>query len=161
MNNPGRQQTRSTVIALLAGLLFGTGLILSGMTTPANVLAFLDIAGAWNPALAIVMATAIMVAAPAFLLIRRRQRTLLGATTALTNRKPLDKTLLAGSAIFGVGWGLSGICPGPGLVIAASGSIGALVFVASMIIGMLIVARLQRTPVSTDDTLPETGDSAR
>lgn len=160
MNHLINRQPVSTVIALLAGLLFGTGLILSGMTTPANVLAFLDIAGHWSPALAIVMATAIAVATPAFWLVRRRQHTLLGATTALSNRKPVDKTLLAGSAIFGVGWGLSGICPGPGLVIAASGSAGALVFVASMGIGMLIVARLQRTPVSTDDTLPETDESA-
>lgn len=160
MNRLVRRQPLSTAIALLAGLLFGTGLILSGMTTPANVLAFLDIAGHWNPALAIVMGTAVAVAAPAFWLIRRRQHTLLGATTALTNRKPVDKTLLVGSAIFGVGWGLSGICPGPGLVIAASGSVGALVFVASMSIGMLIVARLQHTPVSTDDTLPETEDAA-
>ncbi|MDI1302628.1 MAG: hypothetical protein PSX71_12040 [bacterium] len=160
MNHFANRQPVSTVIALLSGLLFGTGLILSGMTTPANVLAFLDVAGHWNPALAIVMGTAVAVAAPAFWLVRRRQHTLLGAATALSNRKPVDKTLLAGSAIFGAGWGLSGICPGPGLVIAASGSTGALVFVAGMGIGMLIVARLQRTPVSTDDTLPETEESA-
>lgn len=159
MNRLAQPQTVSTLIALIAGLFFGCGLILSGMTTPANVLAFLDIAGQWNPALAIVMATAIAVSAPAFWLIRRRQLTLLGAATTLTNRKPLDKTLLTGSAVFGIGWGLSGICPGPGLMIAASGSAGALVFVASMATGMFITAKLQRTPASTDDTLPETEES--
>ena len=150
------RQPVSTFAAFLAGLLFGTGLLLSGMTTPANVLAFLDIAGAWNPALAIVMASAIAVAAPAFLLVRRRQHTLLGAATALTNTRPLDRPLLAGSAVFGVGWGLSGICPGPGLVIAASGSTGALVFVAAMSAGMWLVARAERSARVSDDTLPET-----
>lgn len=149
------RQPVSTLVAFLAGLLFGTGLLLSGMTTPANVLAFLDIAGAWNPALAIVMASAITVAAPAFYLVRRRRRTLLGAASALDNRRPVDRALLVGSAVFGVGWGLSGICPGPGLVIAASGSAGALVFVATMSAGMRVAAHLQRNWQASDDTLPD------
>lgn len=145
----------STVIAFVSGLLFGTGLLLSGMTTPANVLAFLDIAGQWNPALAIVMASAIAVAAPAFHVVRKRQHTLLGASAPLSNRKPVDRALFIGSAVFGAGWGLSGICPGPGLVIAASGSAGALVFVIAMSVGMLLVARFQQAGQASDDTLPE------
>lgn len=140
---------RRTVIALLAGLLFGSGLVLSGMTTPANIIAFLDIAGDWNPALAIVMASAIAVAAPAFLVVRRRQRTLLGEATALDNRRPVDRSLVLGSAIFGAGWGLSGICPGPGLVIAASGSVGAVVFVIAVSAGMLAIARWQKRSASS------------
>jgi hypothetical protein len=140
---------RRTVIALLAGLLFGSGLVLSGMTTPANIIAFLDIAGDWNPALAIVMASAIAVAAPAFLVMRRRQRTLLGEATSLDNRRPVDRSLVLGSAIFGAGWGLSGICPGPGLVIAASGSVSAVVFVIAVSAGMLAVARWQKRGASS------------
>ena len=133
----------TTLIALLAGLLFGTGLVLSGMTTPANILAFLDLAGNWDPALAIVMASAIAVAAPAFFYVRRHQRTLTGTAVSLSNRRPVDKPLLIGSAIFGLGWGLSGICPGPGLVIAVSGSIGALVFVIAVSAGIWLAPRLQ------------------
>lgn len=139
---------RRTLVALLAGLLFGSGLVLSGMTTPANIIAFLDIAGDWNPALAIVMASAIAVAAPAFLVVRRRRRTLLGEATVLDNRRPVDKALVVGSAVFGIGWGLSGICPGPGLVIAVSGSGGAVVFVIAVSIGMLAVAQWQRRSTS-------------
>lgn len=146
---------RQALVAFLAGLLFGTGLLLSGMTTPANVLAFLDIAGHWNPALAVVMGTAVAVALPAFLYVRRRQRTLLGAPAALSNRRPLDRRLLLGSAVFGAGWGLSGICPGPGLMIAASGSAGGLVFVATMSLGMWLCDRLDNRLRSGDDTLPD------
>lgn len=140
---------RRTFIALLAGLLFGSGLVLSGMTTPANILAFLDIAGDWDPSLAIVMATAIAVAAPAFFHVRRQQRTLLGEAVTLDNRRPVDKPLLIGSALFGIGWGLSGICPGPGLVIAVSGSIGAVVFVVAVSLGMLGAARWQNRKSAT------------
>lgn len=146
---------RQTLTAFLAGLLFGGGLLLSGMTTPANVLAFLDLAGAWNPALAVVMASAVLVAAPAFWWVRRRQRTLLGTPAPLANRRPLDRRLFLGSALFGIGWGLSGICPGPGLVIAAGGSAGGLVFVATMSLGMWLVAQRERSREAGDDTLPE------
>lgn len=138
-----KKPDRITFIAFAAGLLFGTGLVLSGMTTPANITAFLDIAGDWDPSLAVVMAFAIAVAAPAFYWMRKKQQTLLGASCALSNKRPLDKRLLLGSAIFGVGWGLAGICPGPGLVIAVSGSVGAVIFVLAMSLGMWIAARLQ------------------
>lgn len=124
------------VSAYVSGLLFGAGLMLSGMTDPANVLAFLDVAGQWNPALAVVMATAVAVAAPVFYGMRRRQRTLFGEPVALNNRRPIDRYLIGGSLLFGVGWGLSGICPGPGLMLAAGAEPSALVFVTAMTVGM-------------------------
>jgi len=121
--------------AFLAGAIFGAGLLLSGMTNPANVLGFLDLFGAWRPQLALVMAAAIAVAAPAFLLIRRRQRDLRGEPVELPRRSGVDSRLLAGAAIFGVGWGLSGICPGPGVVLLASGKPLVIVFVAALLAG--------------------------
>jgi uncharacterized membrane protein YedE/YeeE len=86
------------------------------MTDPANVLGFLDVFGAWRPQLALVMGAAVLVAAPAFLFVRRQNRDLLGDPVDLPDRRRIDKPLLAGAAIFGVGWGMSGICPGPGIV---------------------------------------------
>lgn len=130
--------------ALVAGLLFGGGLMLSGMTNPATVLAFLDVAGEWNPALAFTMAGAILVAAPAFLFVRRRSRSLLGAEIRLPDRERIDAPLVGGSALFGIGWGLSGICPGPGIVLLAGGSVQALTFVGSVIVGTLIARFLPR-----------------
>jgi uncharacterized protein len=124
------------VPALFAGLLFGTGLIVSGMTDPQNVLAFLDIAGNWNPALAVVMATAIAITAPALWLLKKRGRTLAGESCDIASRAPIDTPLVVGAVVFGIGWGMSGICPGPGLIIAAGGVPGALLFVAAMAAGM-------------------------
>ncbi|SOZ37851.1 DUF6691 family protein [Cupriavidus neocaledonicus] len=127
-----------TLLALLAGLVFGIGLILSGMANPAKVLGFLDLAGAWDPSLAFVMAGAILVGAAAFALARRRQRAWLGlpmqwpALTAVTPR------LLLGSAAFGVGWGLAGFCPGPALVALGAGYAKAWGFVAAMLAGMAL-----------------------
>jgi len=125
------------VTALIAGLLFGGGLLLSGMTNPAVVLAFLDVSGHWNPALAFTMTGAIAVAMPAFLYVRRGSRTLRGEPVTLPNRTRIDATLVTGSTVFGIGWGLSGICPGPGIIILAGGSVQAFVFVAAMAAGML------------------------
>lgn len=122
--------------ALVAGLLFGAGLIVSGMTDPQNVLAFLDIAGNWDPGLAVVMATAIAVTAPALWLLKKRGRTLAGDACDIANRNPIDTRLVVGAVVFGIGWGMAGICPGPGLIIAAGGVPGALLFVAAMAAGM-------------------------
>ena len=130
----------TTLAALVAGLLFGAGLLLSGMSNPAVVLGFLDVSGDWNPALVFTMAGAIAVAAPAFHLMRRRHRTLLGAEASLPATTQVDAPLVVGSMIFGLGWGLSGICPGPGLVLLAGGSSHALSFVAAMVVGMLAAA---------------------
>lgn len=123
--------------ALLAGALFGSGLLLSRMCDPQRVLAFLDVAGHWNPALAFTMGGAILVAAPAFLYVRRRHTNLLGESTELPDRFKISGPLVAGSAIFGIGWGLSGICPGPGLLLLTGGSVQSLVFVGAVIAGSL------------------------
>jgi len=124
--------------ALLAGVLFGSGLLLSGMTNPATVLAFLDVAGNWNPALALTMGGAVLVAAPAYYLVRRRAGALGGRAVELPASSSVDAALLTGAAIFGVGWGLSGICPGPGLILLAGATVPAIVFVISMVAGMLL-----------------------
>ena len=136
-----------TLTALVAGLLFGGGLLVSGMTNPAVVLGFLDVAGSWNPALAFTMAGAIAVSAPAFYFVRRQQKTVLGEAAPLSRSGRVDAPLVAGSAVFGVGWGLSGICPGPSLILLTGASMQAFVFVGAMAAGMLAsrwVTPLQR-----------------
>ncbi len=124
------------------GLLFGIGLVTSHMTDPERIADFLDFAGDWDPTLAFVMIGAIAVAAPAFVVAKGRERALLGETIALPERKTVNKPLLLGAAIFGIGWGLAGICPGPGIVLLGTLDIGALVFVPAVIAGMFI-ARLR------------------
>ncbi len=126
------------VIALLSGLVFGLGLILSGMTDPVKVQAFLDVAGAWDPSLALVMGGAVAVGSPAFAFAKRRERAWSGAPMALPTATRIDARLVAGGALFGVGWGLAGYCPGPALVALASGSAPAAWFVAAMLVGMLL-----------------------
>ena len=121
--------------ALATGLLFGAGLALAGMTNPAKVLSFLDVAGAWDPTLAFVMAGALAVSACGFALARRRARPWLSATFALPTRKDLDAPLVGGAALFGVGWGLVGLCPGPALANLARGSVEIWIFVAAMAAG--------------------------
>jgi hypothetical protein len=125
--------------ALVAGLLFGSGLLVSGMTNPSNVLGFLDIFGEWRPQLAFVMGAAVLTAAPSFWVVRHSRRSLLGAPVDLPERRRIDKPLFAGAAIFGVGWGLSGICPGPGFVLLASGRGMAYLFMVAVIAGMWLV----------------------
>ncbi|TXH04557.1 MAG: YeeE/YedE family protein [Nevskiaceae bacterium] len=124
------------LIAFTAGLVFGIGLLISGMTDPARVLAFLDVAGAWNPALALVMGGAVAVTLPAFAYARRHGHTLGGAVLTLPDRKTLTPQLLIGSALFGIGWGLSGVCPGPAILIALSGQWQPLLFLASVAAGI-------------------------
>lgn len=125
--------------ALVAGLLFGAGLLVSGMTDPANVLGFLDIFGEWRPQLAYVMGAAVLTAAPTFWAMRRRRQSLLGTPIDFPDRRRVDKPLLAGATMFGVGWGLSGICPGPGIVLLASGHGMAYLFMAAVIAGIWMV----------------------
>ena len=122
------------IIAFAGGLLFGIGLLLAGMADPAKVLAFLDLAGAWDPSLMLVMGGAIAVAAPAYAWARQRQLTLLGTALHLPQGRRIDRRLLIGSLLFGMGWGLAGICPGPALVLLAQGK--ALWFVGAMLAGM-------------------------
>ena len=125
----------SFLTALLAGLLFGTGLLLSRMCDPQRVLAFLDVAGRWNPALAWTMGGAVLVAVPAFYFVRTRHVDLLGEVTTLPDRFKITPRLIGGSVIFGIGWGLSGICPGPGLLLLTGGSIQSWVFFAGIVAG--------------------------
>jgi uncharacterized membrane protein YedE/YeeE len=144
----------NALAALLAGALFGAGLLVSGMSNPQVVLGFLDVAGHWNPALVFTMAGAIAVAAPAFWW-RRRQGRAAGNVPGRTHgaaadegtapqRRPIDARLLGGSALFGVGWGLAGICPGPGLVLLTGFALPAWAFVAAMAVGMLLFAWLRK-----------------
>jgi uncharacterized membrane protein YedE/YeeE len=132
------------VSALLAGLLFGLGLLLAGMANPAKVLSFLDLAGLWDPSLALVMAAAIAVALLPFSWAKRQQRSLLGAPMQLPHNRKLDRRLIIGSVLFGMGWGIAGICPGPALVILLSGHGQMLLFVSAMLVGMQIFAELER-----------------
>ena len=122
--------------SFLAGLVFGLGLLLSRMSDPAKVLGFLDLAGRWDPSLALVMAGAIGVGLPAFALAARRQRTLLGAPTRLPTARAVDRPLIVGSLLFGIGWGIAGFCPGPGLVALTIGGWKAMTFVVAMVAGM-------------------------
>ena len=128
----------SAFTALLSGLVFGLGLIVSGMANPAKVLGFLDLAGAWDPSLALVMAGAIGVGFFAFLIAKKRTHSFIGAEMKLPTASAIDARLLAGSALFGAGWGVAGFCPGPGLVALGMGEPKALVFVAAMLVGMVI-----------------------
>ncbi len=127
------------LISLVAGILFGLGLLLSRMCDPQRVLAFLDVGGQWNPALAFTMAGAILVAAPAFFWVRRRGSNLRKQPVKLPDRFTIDKSLVGGSAIFGVGWGLSGICPGPALLLLTAGTIESIVFIAGVVAGMVLL----------------------
>ena len=124
------------VFALIAGLVFGLGLILSGMANPAKVLAFLDLAGRWDPSLALVMAGAIAVALPAFAWAKRRKTSMLGTPLSLPASTTIDARLVGGGLLFGVGWGLAGFCPGPALVALGMGEAKALLFVVAMLAGM-------------------------
>ena len=124
-------------LSLIVGLLFGLGLCLSGMNDPSKVLGFLDLAGAWDPSLAFVIIGAIAIAAPAFALARRRGFDWSGQRIDLPTNAEVDLPLALGSLIFGVGWGLSGLCPGPGIVNLGFLSVDALVFVAAIVAGAL------------------------
>ncbi|MGP0902964.1 MULTISPECIES: YeeE/YedE family protein [Serratia] len=136
------------LLALLSGVIFGLGLIIAGMANPAKVLAFLDVTGTWDPSLALVMAGAIAVAAPAFLWARRRKRSLLGESLQIPAAGRVDRRLLAGSALFGIGWGIAGICPGPAWVLAGAEMQRMWPFLLAMLAGMAlyeIIMRRRRT----------------
>lgn len=130
------------------GLLFGLGLLISGMTDPGKVLGFLDLAGAWDPSLALVMGGAIVVGFFAFGSAKKRTTSFLGGALHLPTAKDIDKRLVIGGLLFGAGWGLAGFCPGPGIVSMASGEPKAAVFVVAMIAGMLVFQFTDRKPKS-------------
>jgi uncharacterized protein len=139
---------KSSFTALLAGLAFGLGLILSGMANPAKVLGFLDLAGRWDPSLAFVMAGAIAVGLVAFTAARGRALSLLGEPMRMPTATQLDRRLIGGSTLFGIGWGIAGFCPGPALVALGMGETKAVVFVLAMLAGMGIHALLERKPAA-------------
>jgi len=131
--------------SLAAGLIFGLGLILSGMADPAKVQNFLDIAGTWDPSLAFVMGGAIAVAAPGFWLVRRRTKPLADAAFHVPPADaPLDRALVIGSAVFGIGWGLAGFCPGPAIVSLPLAAPGTLAFAAAMVAAIATGTRLRK-----------------
>ncbi len=130
------------IAAFLCGLTLGVGLIVSQMTNPAKVIGFLDITGRWDPSLGVVMGSALLVAAAGFAWVERRGRPMLSGDLALPPRWPVDGRLLGGAALFGVGWGIGGFCPGPALVATAGLSIDAAIFTAAMLFGMAVANRL-------------------
>ncbi len=126
------------------GLLFGVGLLLSGMTDPGKVLGFLDLFGAWDPSLALVMGGAIAIGALAFAVAKKRTTNFLGGALQLPKSNQIDRRLVLGALVFGAGWGLAGLCPGPGLVSMAAGQPKAMVFVFAMVAGMILFEFIDR-----------------
>lgn len=126
-----------TAVSLLCGVVFGAGLALAGMTNPAKVLAFLDVLGAFDPSLAFVMGGAVAVSAAGYAVARRAEAPWLGGSFAIPSRQDLDASLLGGAALFGIGWGLVGLCPGPALANLSRGSVENFVFVGSMLVGIV------------------------
>lgn len=130
---------RDTLVPLASGTIFGAGLALGGMTDPARVRGFLDLFGAWDPTLAFVMGGAVLVMAIAWLVQRRMQRPVFAEGFSLPDRSDLTPRLVGGSALFGIGWGIAGLCPGPGFASLAIAPASAAIFVAAMLAGMLLV----------------------
>ncbi|PTS84948.1 hypothetical protein DBR00_03880 [Pseudomonas sp. HMWF032] len=132
------------LVAFLAGVLFGIGLLTAGMANPAKVLAFLDVAGAWDPSLALVMAAAIGVAFLPFSWVRLQRTSLLGAPMQMPTKREPDRRLVGGSLLFGIGWGIAGICPGPAVALLLTGRWQVLLFSFAMLAGMLAFTVLER-----------------
>jgi uncharacterized membrane protein YedE/YeeE len=145
--------TAQIAAAFAAGLVFSVGLVLGGMTDPANVVGFLDVGGAWKPALGLVMGGAIAVHASAYALQRRWTRPLLADRWQVPTRRDLDVRLVGGAALFGVGWGLSGYCPGPALASLGTLDVGAWIFVGGMVAGMIGEAWISARRTAKDDDL--------
>jgi uncharacterized membrane protein YedE/YeeE len=133
----------AVLFSLVAGAVFGLGLIVSGMANPEKVLGFLDLAGPWDPSLALVMAGAIAVGAIAFAVARQRTLSFIGLQMKLPTARDLDRRLVVGSLLFGVGWGIAGLCPGPALVALGAGETKAVIFVVAMVGGMVLFELLE------------------
>jgi hypothetical protein len=134
---------KNNLFALMAGFVFGIGLILAGMVNPAKVIGFLDISAAWDPSLAFVMLGAIAVGTIAFAIAKKRTLSLLGTPMQIPTSRTIDKPLVLGSLTFGIGWGLAGICPGPAIVLLGTGSLKGLIFVLAMLGGMAVYELLE------------------
>lgn len=132
-----------SLVSLVAGILFGAGLVVGGMTDPGKVIGFLDLAGQWDPSLAFVMGAALCVTLPVFqFVIRRRSRPVLGSRFFLPTKTDLDPQLIGGSVLFGIGWGVAGLCPGPAIANLVSGTPEVLAFVVAMVTGMWLRDRV-------------------
>lgn len=147
------------VVAFVVGLAFALGLGIGGMTQPARVQAFLDVAGSWDPSLAFVMLGAVAVYGAAFPFVMRRGRPVFAATFGVPTRRDIDARLVGGALLFGIGWGLAGLCPGPALTALASGKPRVLLFVAAMAIGIAAHQLLERR-APTQDHAPVPGGVA-
>jgi uncharacterized membrane protein YedE/YeeE len=134
------------IMALAAGLVFGIGLIVSGMTDPSKVIGFLDLAGRWDPSLGFVMGGAILVGLAAFRFAAGRKKSPLGAVMLLPTATRIDRRLVLGGLAFGAGWGLAGYCPGPALASLAAGGSKPLIFAGAMVAGMVMFELLERLP---------------
>lgn len=134
---------RHILVSLVAGTIFGAGLALGGMTDPARVRSFLDLFGAWDPTLAFVMGGAVLVMALAWLMQRQMLRPLFAEGFSLPDRNDLTPRLIGGSALFGIGWGIAGLCPGPGFAALAIDPMSAAIFVAALLAGMLLVRLME------------------
>ena len=132
------------ITEFVVGLLFGMGLLLSGMSDPGKVLGFLDLFGSWDPSLALVMGGAILVGIFAFSIAKKRTASFLGGELHLPKENPIDRRLVIGALLFGTGWGLAGFCPGPGVVSMFAGQPKAVAFVVAMVIGMLLYEAAER-----------------
>jgi len=148
----------AVLLQFVVGLIFGLGLLLSGMSNPAKVLAFLDLGGIatgrWDPSLAFVMAGAVAVTFAGFRWVLARPRPFLGDRFHLPTQRDLDLRIVAGPAIFGIGWGLAGFCPGPALTAVGFGSTSAFIFVVAMAAGMVLARIIAQRPVSTPISAP-------
>ena len=146
--------------ALVCGLVFGAGLLISGMVQPTKVLGFLDFFGAWDPSLAVVMIAALAVSMPGFMLASRRARPLLAPRSFWPDKTAIDPPLLAGAALFGIGWGLVGLCPGPALESLATLSPGVIGFVAAMAAGMVLhgIWQKSRAAIRREEPLASAAD---
>lgn len=140
-----------TIVAFGTGVLFAVGLVISGMTQPSKVVGFLDFFGNWDPSLAFVMGGAVVINALLYRLVAKRNRPLLGPKFHLPTRKDINWRLVVGGGLFGVGWGLAGYCPGPGITSLASLQSPAVVFVAAMTVGMLLYSLFERVVSSDTD----------
>ncbi|RKE85982.1 DUF6691 family protein [Rhizobium sp. AG855] len=141
------------LVVFLIGALFGTGIVLSGMANPAKVLNFFDLAGSFDPSLAFVMAGALSVAAPGYaLLFRMRQKPVFDQSFRLPKASAIDTKLIGGSAVFGIGWGIAGFCPGASIPALGLGHASAAIFVGALLVGILIARRLARVDVFADPT---------
>lgn len=132
------------LIALISGILFGLGLVIAGMGNPAKILAFLDITGTWDPSLLITMAVGMVISGIAFLGVKKRFVSVLNCPLQIPTNQTIDKKLVTGSVLFGVGWGLAGICPGPALLLTGMGLTQGIIFTLAMVAGMAIFQFTQK-----------------